>query len=477
MDLGGKLTANEQARLEKRIAQYYRKAEKELSGKIRNYFAEFEELDAERKGWVDSGKWTKQQYEQWRLARMANGKRFVSLRNDLAERMTNSHGIALEYINDAMPRVYALNHNFTAYMIEKQAAAKGMQAAFNLYDEATIKNLIMNNPDLMPEYNPYFPKSLGLKVPKDLAYGKQQITSEITSGILQGKSVFDIADSLQHRISTMNRTSAVRAARTAMTAAQNGGRMASYREAEAMGIKLKKQWLCTNDYRTRDSHASHDGETVDPNKKFSNGLMYPGDPAGAPAEVYNCRCTMIAELADSKYKDTYINAEGKEEKYQSYQEWYEDKKANDPNLILKDNEYRAKMNLNKHNWNAIMTDEGVRFRRGYPVEPSEKTLEQALDPIKYATDIAQKYNINLKGSGKRFTIEIDYEMQAEGKSKQNNPTVIYLGRNAFANEEMLATTIAHEVNHARSWLKGGKAPERTARRAERYLREYIRGIR
>jgi hypothetical protein len=94
----------------------------------------------------------------------------------------------------------------------------------------------------------------------------------------------------------MNKTQAIRSARTIVTGAENKGRQDSYARAEADGIILQKQWLATNDGRTRHSHAALDGAIVDQDKKFDNGLMYPGDPSGRPEEVYNCRCTLVAKV-------------------------------------------------------------------------------------------------------------------------------------------------------------------------------------
>ena len=48
---------------------------------------------------------------------------------------------------------------------------------------------------------------------------------------------------------------------------------------------------------------------------------------------------------------------------------------------------------------------------------------------------------------------------------------------AFSSEEQLANTIAHELNHARSFLKGENAPEQPAYNAGDALEEYIRGER
>lgn len=291
-DEGHAMTDKELAALEKRIVSVYGEAADELKKTIDDYFTQFEKRDAEMKsliGTIQNGReWTEEDYKQWRLAQIGRGERFEALRDQIAERMTKANQTAVSYVNDATPGIYSLNRNYAAYTIEQVAGDVG----FTLWDEQTVKRLIVERPDLMP----YYPEKNAVKRGIDLAWGKKQITTTVTSGILQGKSIKGLADDLQTRIPTMNRDSAVRTARTAVTGAQNAGRIDSYTSAEKMGIKLKKEWLATLDGRTRHSHAMLDGEQVDNDEKFSNGCMFPGDPNGPPWEVYNCRCTLIAAV-------------------------------------------------------------------------------------------------------------------------------------------------------------------------------------
>lgn len=277
--------------LEKRIAETYRQADEELKVVIEAYFESFRDRDAEMKkliGTVQNGKiWTEQDYLQWRLNQLGRGSRFEALRDQVAQRYTQANATAVAYVNSTSPSVYALNRNWAAYTIERVAG----NVAFNLWDEATVHRLILERPDLMP----FYPKEKALKRGIDLAYGKQQITSAVTSGILQGKSVGKIAKDLQARVSEMNRASAVRAARTAITSAQNGGRMDSYKAASDMGIKVRKRWVATKDGRTRHAHQKLDGQTVDWDESFTSELgkiRFPGDPRAKPALIYNCRCTL-----------------------------------------------------------------------------------------------------------------------------------------------------------------------------------------
>ena len=291
-DLGHQLTDKELAKLERRIAKLYREAGEELQATIDAYFEQFKQRDEEMKaliGTVQNGKeWTEADYKQWRLNQIGRGERYQAMRDKVAQRTTDANAVAVSYTNDATPGTYSLNRNYSAYTIEQVAGNVG----FDLWDEQTVKRLMVEQPDLMP----YYPPKRALKRGIDLAYGKKQITASVTSSILQGKSIKHMADDLQKRITTMSRDSAIRTARTAVTGAQNAGRMDSYAATEKMGIKLKKEWLATLDARTRHSHAMLDGEQVAQDKKFSNGCRFPGDPQGPPWEIYNCRCTLIAAV-------------------------------------------------------------------------------------------------------------------------------------------------------------------------------------
>lgn len=292
-DLGHKLTDKELAKLERRIAKLYREAGKELQATIDAYFEQFKKRDEEMKaliGTVQNGKeWTEADYKQWRLNQIGRGERYQAMRDKVAHRVTDANAVAVSYTNDATPGIYSLNRNYSAYTIEQVAGNVG----FDLWDEQTVKRLMVEQPELMP----YYPPKRALKRGIDLEYGKKQITASVTSSILQGKSIKHMADDLQKRITTMSRDSAIRTARTAVTGAQNAGRMDSYAAAEKMGIKLKKRWLATLDNLTRHAHAMLDGQQADIDEPFKvDGyeIMFPGDTSAPGYLVYNCRCTTTA---------------------------------------------------------------------------------------------------------------------------------------------------------------------------------------
>ncbi|QDP67646.1 MAG: putative portal protein [Prokaryotic dsDNA virus sp.] len=82
-------------------------------------------------------------------------------------------------------------------------------------------------------------------------------------------------------------------ARTEVHGANQYGNLQGYKQA---GLETKI-WVSVIDSETRGAdprdeadHISLDGEEVPVDMPFSNGLMYPGDKRGGPAETVNCRC-------------------------------------------------------------------------------------------------------------------------------------------------------------------------------------------
>ena len=303
-DYGHDWTDEELEKLEKRIARVYRQASKDMQKNIEDYFARFVERDQKMRsliGTIQNGKeWTEEDYKQWRLNQFGRGERFQHLRDRLAERATKANEVANAYINDLTPSVYSLNRNYAAYTIERVSGNVG----FTLWDESTVRRLLVKQPDLMP----YYPMERAIKRGIDLAWGKKQITNTITSAILRGLSIKGISEELRTRVPEMGLSSSIRAARTAITSAENAGRMDSYKAASDMGIKVRKRWVATKDGRTRHAHRRLDGQTVDWDESFSSELgkiRYPGDPRAKPANVYNCFTGDVKVASDSEVIRSY----------------------------------------------------------------------------------------------------------------------------------------------------------------------------
>ena len=311
-------TERELARLERSIRKEYTRAYKELRVKTAEYFENFAVRDAQMKKAIENGSYPiptgytpDQYYKLWRKNQLGRGKRWEKLRDDMAERIGRSNEIAAAYINDTTPGIYSLNYNYEAYQIEGITGA-----SFDIYNEQTVKQIVKGENHI--EF-----RTVSVDPVRDYAWNTKKINSALTSGILQGKSIKGLTDSFM-TVMQNNRTAAIRNARTAVTSAQNGGRQESYNRASDMGIKIEKEWMAIIDGATRDSHMELDGVIVPHDETFPNGLMYPGDPAGAPKEVYNCRCTLTARLP--KYSD-YSLAKGSRtgNDVESYKEWLEEK--------------------------------------------------------------------------------------------------------------------------------------------------------
>lgn len=298
------------ATLENKIAAQYNDAYRELLKTCNEYFKKFEERYQKEYAAYQNGEYTDAEFKAWVKAQIARGEHWNRLRENAALRITKANETAASYINDTTPSIWTLNYNYTAYQ-----ADKAMGISFDIYDENTVRRLIVEDPKLLPAIS-----QKAIDRAKDTAWNRNQFTKDVTSGILQGKSPTQLAKTIKHTMG-LNQVSAIRNARTAITSAQNGGRMDGYDKLASMGVQMQKEWMATLDGRTRDSHRDLDGERVPYDEPFSNGLMFPADPQGVGREVWNCRCTMRAIFPENNEprKMTYYGRNAEE----AYEEWEE----------------------------------------------------------------------------------------------------------------------------------------------------------
>ena len=288
-DTAHRLTDEKLEEMEKRLSAIYSRAEKEIQQTANEYFSKFAKQDEAKRKLFEQGKITEDEYKKWRKGKVMYGKRFTEMKEQCAKQLLNVNKTAIAYINGELPEVYAINYNAI------ESAVDGVGGySFTLVDADTVRNLAVTDTSLLP-YKEIDPA-------KDIPWNMKKINAETLQGILQGESMDKISKRIMN-VQEMNKTQAIRSARTIVTGAENKGRQDSYKRAEEDGIVMKREWIATNDSRTRHWHAELDGAEVDIDEPWVNEygeIMFPGDPSADPANTYNCRCSMSAKVIGFK---------------------------------------------------------------------------------------------------------------------------------------------------------------------------------
>lgn len=225
------------------------------------------------------------EFQAWRDAALAEATAREDLLAKINYEILDADKLAREIVAGRTGEVFSANVAWGTWQVERGLGSTC--TAWTLYDQDTVARLLSENPDLYPVPD--------LDVQKAWRWNAQHLQSTITQAAASGSSVEDIAKDLR-RVMAMNVRDSIRVARTAMTGAENAGRVDAYRRAQAMGIEIEQVWLATLDGVTRPSHRALDGEAAEVGGTFSNGCRFPGDPSGPASEVMNCRCTLIASL-------------------------------------------------------------------------------------------------------------------------------------------------------------------------------------
>lgn len=293
IDIAHEWTDMEIKRLAERLRYHYRKAANELTVKAERRLANYSRNLAETRSMLEAGEITAVEFREWCAKQAIITARDTAMIRELAQSAQKATVTARGMVGKEMPKVYAECANFTAFTIDK---AIGRNTMFSLLNQDAALYLLQDNQWILPMGDELYANGL--------RWHSQKLTSAVTQGLLQGESVPDVAARIR-QVTSMDYAASERAARTALTCAENMGRQYTFEKAREKGITGKKEWIATLDGRTRDSHRELDGERVDIMEKFSNGLVAPGDPNGEPAEVWNCFIGSTKVAADSEVLRSY----------------------------------------------------------------------------------------------------------------------------------------------------------------------------
>ena len=301
------------------VDKVYRQAAEEVKKKLDDYLRRFQAKGKIKLELLKKGKITQEEYNRWRTGQIMMGKRWEEMKNTLSEDLHNANGIARHIVDDKAPDVYAVNHDYATFLIEKES---GINTSYTLYSHDTVEKLIREQPDLLPPPGPRMLKSIADG--KDIAWQRGQIQSVTIQAILQGESIPNMARRIARTMGSNNKAATVRYARTAITGAENAGRVDAFKRAEDMGIEVEQEWLATLDGRTRYEHRQLDGQHVKVGEPFEvDGyeIRFPGDPTAPGHLVWNCRCTLVPRVKGVDQSNAPRNSKLGD---MTYEEWREE---------------------------------------------------------------------------------------------------------------------------------------------------------
>ena len=146
-DYAHKMTDLYIKRMERGVSDVYSRASKEVNEKLNDFYRRYRKKDDKWRQWVDQGRKTKEEYREWRKGQLLAGQRWENMKDSLANDYRNADKIAEGIVRRERAGVYALNHNWSTYEIEKTLS---VDTSYTLYTREGIEKILAENPRMLP---------------------------------------------------------------------------------------------------------------------------------------------------------------------------------------------------------------------------------------------------------------------------------------------------------------------------------------
>lgn len=212
------------------------------------------------------------------VAMGATTERYDVILPDDINFITNA-AIPIQISSEVEPEVRSLMANFGSV----EMANVGAAISFNMLDPAVI--------GLITDFAAA--KALGITLTT-----RRQIALVLAESVMRGFGAEQTARLIREKFAQIQIGRARVIARTEVNGAANAARHIAHRQS---GLVQQRRWIATRDGRTRDNHASLNGQVVDLDQPFTipgtaRRAMHPGG-FGIPEEDIQCRCTIVPIVA------------------------------------------------------------------------------------------------------------------------------------------------------------------------------------
>ena len=306
-------------RLRRRILRVYGTARREMQEQLTEFLTKYKQLDERKRAQLDAGEITEDDYRIWLQNQVFQSDLMHAKLDGITQTCTTAQQTAYKLARDEQYNIFSFGANWAFYELEQAA---GVTLGLTLYNTEAVKLLLKENPRMVPNKR--------IKSESNRTYDARVFNRYVMQGIVQGKSVHDIAVQAVNGMADTEIHWAMNNAITALTSAQNAGALQQMRNAQALGIEVKKRWNSTHDYRTREMHRLLDQQTAEldePFKVMGYEIQRPGDPNAAPEMVYHCRCVLSSALGKYPRQNAMQrdNVTKETTPVMDYTEWYKSK--------------------------------------------------------------------------------------------------------------------------------------------------------
>lgn len=217
-------------RLRRRILRVYGTARREMQEQLTEFLTKYKQLDERKRAQLDAGEITEDDYRIWLQNQVFQSDLMRAKLDGITQTCTTAQETAYKLARDEQYNIFSFGANWAFYELEQAA---GVTFGLTLYNTEAVKLLLKENPKLVPNKR--------IKSESNRTYDARVFNRYVMQGIVQGKSVHDIAVQAVNGMADTDIHWAMNNAITALTSAQNAGALQQMRNAQALGIEVKKR--------------------------------------------------------------------------------------------------------------------------------------------------------------------------------------------------------------------------------------------